>query len=197
MLNEDPIVDGFCYAGRLMDSPYLYQAGSVANLEALRLAGGYVPRIYAAPDITAPPLGNFANTTQQLRLVEGTYVWAISLGCYINDNIGPPFTFDRNFPATNQYFIDVRDEATGVPIFSDWVSESDLFVPVEDFGLVRNFFSYLAPFPLSNPRPIMNPGVVTIQISNSQSNSAASVQPQVVLYCAEPCNTGFIPNTCE
>lgn len=189
MLNEYPIIDGFCYSGRLTDTPYFYQTSGLVGLQKLRMAKGYIPRIYACPDITAGSLPNYSNFTGQVRVVEGSYVWAIGLGFYINDNIGPPFVFDNVCPHPQQYFFDVRDEANGVPIFSDWINADNFFVPIEDFSSHIKHNVILNPIPMSVPRPIMNPGIISVNISNANglNGNVTTVQPQVVLYCAEPC----------
>lgn len=200
MLNDNPIVDGFCYAGRLMDTPYLYQAGALNQLGTLRLANGFVPRIYAFPSITDAPLPNFSNIQGQLRVVEGSYLWAVGIGIYINDNIGPPFVFDNTFPnAPQQYFFSVRDDGSGVPIMNDWISESNFFVPCED-GLGQIIYnSVLAPFPLDVPRPILSPGIITVEICNSNARNGATTTatPQVLLYCAEPCGAQYKQEVCK
>lgn len=201
MLNDEPIVDGFCYAARMMDTPYMYQTSALESLDTLRRAKNFVPRIYALPDITNGPLANYSNFTGQVRVVDGSYLWAVSLGVFIDDNIGPPFAFDRSFPSVGQngqrYFISVRDEGSGVPIFSDWVSETNLFVPTDDSSDNRVFYSILAPMPLSSPRPILAPGVLTVNISFTFTYAVASVTPQVLLYCAEPCNAGLQKVSCD
>lgn len=197
--NDDgPIIDGFSYNQELQSfNPYDYRVDCLKALEPLRRAASYRPKIYARPDIkynvaNVPGLQPFTNIQQQVRMVPGTWIWGIGVGV-INYTIdlGVPVASQSNaFNVQNCFYFNLRDDSTGTLLWQDWISEVNFYPSVLNGGgrtlNNKSMFCML----MSEPRCILDPGIVTIEISTNgaEGDGTSFVStPQLILYCAEPC----------
>jgi len=106
----------------------------------------------------------------QVRTVGGAYLWG-----YRFSNVTP------GGGAPTDALIQATDSCSGVPLFQDYISGGGATVNqlnTPDFGARVN------PILLSQPRLILEEGLVNVEIANK---SAAALTCQLLLMFAEPC----------
>ena len=189
-ITPDSIVDGFQYNLFLQNLPERYYPLALSQLEPFRRARGYRPRWYTVPD--ADNLGaipDYATIEEQIRIAPGSWLWGMSVALIITPMAGPSFAIN---PST-AVMVQITDGSTGLKLFSDFVAAGFIWSQPDVFGAGGVIPPYLwvdnAPYILSQPRPIVEPGFVNVEISNLQV-VAPGVLPiarvQLVLYCMEP-----------
>lgn len=196
----DNFVDGWAYNTAMLPNRYSYQNLCFGAMSAIRAANNFRPRLYAMPDQSAfgtTGITPFTDYTTQVRMLPGTQVLGITIG-FITFSSSPVIT---PFNMENAYYVNVMDDSTGIPFFSDWLSEVMFNIPVlYTDATVTNRSVYVpktAWLPLTRPRPILAPGIVTMTFSyKGNAAGAIRISPQVVLICAEPCET-TINEECE
>jgi hypothetical protein len=144
-------------------------------METLRLASSYQFKAYVVPTPENPSPGGGANNNpigdipaysqveQQLSIDPGSYLYGWLLAVITAGG------------ANSNFHIQVTDACTETPIFSDYALGS-LF-SASPTGIQR------APFLLSQPRLISDPGLVNVEIYNNSSSTQAV---QLVLFTAAP-----------
>lgn len=210
-------VDAWAINSALFPVEYSYQWQCVNAMNAVRAANNYRPKIYAVPDQSVfpqhanpivtnpdnPGMLPFSDYTTQVRMVPGTIVVGMSLAV---TNFGAPGAYDSNyFDRLANTYLNCTDDATGVPFFSDWMAEILFNVPVFWNGQVpappvQGVGAYTAVtswLPLTRPRTVLSPGVVTVQMCFKSTPGGANEAPQLLLYCAEPCNVIRNTQECE
>ena len=162
------IVDGFSYNTMLQELPLRWEPMALAQMETLRRAVNYRARWYVVPD-DLEPIAAFDTIYYQVRTAGGAYLWG-----YRFANLTPD-------GAPTDLLIQATDSCTGIPLFQDFVSGGEAAVNSEgaaDFGARVN------PIILTQPRLILEPGLVNVEIANK---SAASATCQLLLMFSEPC----------
>lgn len=204
-------VDGWALDSGLYNNPYVYQWLCVEAQDAIRNANNYRPKIYAIPDAGAFPISPasggtnpgepaFSDYATQVRMLPGTIVLGMTLTYALYN--APGVYSALAFNAPGQMYINVTDDATGIPFFSDWISEALFNVPVlwqgavpsPPFGSLSTYVAKTAWLPLTRPRPILSPGVITVEFSYKAGFNTTT---QLILNCAEPCNVFRAQGECE
>lgn len=191
-------VDGWALNSALYPSPYVYQWLCVEAMDAVRNANNYRPKIYGIPDITTfysqQPQGMtpFTDYITQVRMLPGTIILGMSMG----------LSGSGTWLLQNNFYVDVTDDATGIPFFSDWLSEQTFNVPaVWNSVAVANVQDYVAKtawLPLTRPRPVLSPGICSVTMSFKGTPSSTNpIFPQLTILCAEPCNMFRAQGECE
>ena len=183
-------VDGFAINTAVIPNRYSYQDLALNAMGALRLANNYRPRIYAVPDQSAFGLTGmvpFSDFMTQIRALPGTIITGMTL-CVLNFGTDD----DVALALTDNLYISVEDEATGIPFFSDWAAELMFNSPTlytdTAIGPVSTYVSKTAWLPLTRPRPLVDSGVVTVKMSyKATPGTSGNIAPQLLLICAEPC----------
>jgi hypothetical protein len=87
-------------------------------------------------------------------------------------------------------YFNVTDDATGIPLFSSWLADIAFNVPILWQGSSANIPVYVAKsawLPMTKPRTILAPGVITVEMCYKAGIPDRNVSPQILLQCAEPC----------
>jgi hypothetical protein len=185
------IVDGFQYNLFLQNFPENYYPLALSQLEPFRRARGYRPRWYTVPD--ADNLGaipDYATIEEQIRIAPGSWLWGMSAA--LITSAVPPFPFMPINPSA-AVMVQITDGSTGLKLFSDFVAAGFIWSQPDVFGAGGVAPPYLwvdnAPYILSQPRPIVEPGFVNVEISNLlvvAPGTMPNALVQLVLYCMEP-----------
>jgi hypothetical protein len=168
--DEEAVIDGFSYSLSNIYTPGWYRPMALGQLEALRKAGNYRSRWYTVPEDLDEVLPGFGVIEQQLRIVPGTYLYgymveSISLG--------------------NGVLVRITEGATGIALMEDFVYAANLTVPSPPGGS----FSFGQPTLMTQPRLIIDPGWVNVEIANPGVPDPVFAFAHIVLLCAEPCTT--------
>lgn len=155
------VVDGFSYNTMLQMLPYRYFPQALGQMDILRRAANYRPRWFVFPDDISQPIVGFDTAYFQIEVAHGSYLWGLNWAV-LNGEV-------------TDLLVKIVDSCTGVPLSNDVVNGG---------GLHLNGTTRCSPVLLTQPRLILNPGLVDIEITN---RVAASRTCQLLLHFAEPC----------
>lgn len=155
------IIDGFSINSALLYLPKRFWPNALAQLDVIRRAANLRPRWVVVPDDFNQPIAAYDTLQYQLQVVPGSYLWA--------------FNFTVLDGETNDLWIQVTDSCTEIPLGSDFQAGS-AFRP--------SGASALWPRLLGQPRLILEPGLVNVEIANTTGESRTC---QLLLHFAEPC----------
>ena len=157
------IIDGFSLNAGLLYLPKRFFPSALAQLDVLRRATSYRPRWYCVPDDFSQPIAAYDTLQYQIQVVPGSYLLATNWT-----------VLDRGAELSDLY-IQITDSCTEIPLGSDFMAGS-AFRP--------SGATQLWPRLLAQPRLILEPGLINVEIANTQSSSR---QCQLLLHFAEPC----------
>lgn len=190
-MNLPQIVDGFSYNDQLIDLPYRSFPRMLEKLEVLRRAANFRVKEFCVPDNQSEPIQPFDTFYDQINIAGGSYFWGYNFAA-----ISATFTsFDTETQenvtvpvdtSATDLLVQMVDSCTGIPIWQDFVN----------CGAVRsNENSRCRPVIVFQPRLILEPGLVNIEISNRTPNA---ITCQFRLRFAESCRVQPTPNDpCE
>jgi len=165
------VVDGFTYNTQLLYLADRYFPNALAQLDILRRAANYRPRWYCVPDDIDQPINPYDTLYYQIEVAANSYCWGYSFASIsANDPNGDPAE-----TTASDLLIQAVDACTGVPLFQDFASGG---------GNHSNFTARAVPIVLSQPRLILNPGLVNVEIANKTPNT---ITCQLLLHFAVPC----------
>jgi hypothetical protein len=168
------IVDGFSYNTELKFLPNRFYPHALAQLDVLRRAANYRARWFVIPDDIGQPIQPYDTYYYQIAVAGRSYLWG-----YQFSSISATTTEDgEQVPAettATDILIQAVDSCTGIPLFQDFACGG---------GLHATFASRCVPILLTQPRLILEPGLVNVQLSNRTPNT---VTCQLLLHFAEPC----------
>lgn len=171
----EQIVDGFSYDLNLRFLPERYRASAVKQLEFLRRANNYRPRMYVVPDPFNVPIQPYLTQEYQFRVTPGSLIWAVLANAY------DPSSHYAQVSAKD-LLVQVTDSCTGVKFFSDFTTAATFQAPQMRAAADTNFG--VEPFILTEPRLIGDPGHINVEISNALG---VAQYIQFTLFSAEPC----------
>jgi hypothetical protein len=151
---------------------YRYGPAALAQSEILRRANLYRARWYVQPDDASTPIAAYDTFEGQVQVMAGSYLWGIQY----TEFDGVSFTQ----VAGANGVIQVTDACTGIALFGEYVSGNAFTF----FRTSTDFRADIVPHILSQPRLILAPGLLNIEISN---RSTAPLRCQLILFFAEPC----------
>jgi hypothetical protein len=174
------VVDGFTYNCSLLYLPNRFFPNALAHLDILRRAANYRPRWFVIPDDIDQPIQPYDTLYYQFYVPGGSYLWGWSFACTkATDPNGNPAT-----ASTSSLAIQAVDSCTGIPLFQDFANAGQ---PGNLNGSTTSDFSArCSPILLTEPRLILDPGLVNVQIANLTGNT---ITCQLLLQFAEPCRT--------
>lgn len=165
------VVDGFSYNTQLLFMPDRYFPNALSQLDILRRASNYRPRWYCVPDDIDQPILPYDTLYYQIEVAANTYFWGYS---FTSVSAVPP-TGGSTPTTASDLLIQAVDACTGIPLFQDFANGG---------GCSSNFTARCLPILLSEPRLILNPGLINVEISNRTPNT---ITCQLLLHAAEPC----------
>lgn len=188
---DNGIVDPWLHINMLIPNAYTYQWQCVEQMDAIRRANNYRPKVYAIPDdstwypIATAGMQPFSTYNTQVRMLPNTLILGFQLW---------PDTSQSASPDPDNFYVTVTDDGTGTPIIDGWMAEVETITPVTYTSLIapagRQCFSGKTPwFPLPKPRVILDPGIVSIEFCRKNIPGASlNSAPQLLLFCAQPCS---------
>lgn len=165
------IIDGFSLNPNILYLPYHYTAMCLAQLETLRRANLYRARWYVAPADITQPIAAYDTIEMQIKVTPGSWLWGMSYNEYDNSYV----ILDGNHS-----LIQVTDNCTGVPLFNEYASGRGN----TGYRNGVDFRGGIMPVLLTEPRCVVEPGLVNVEVANTTSSS---IRAQLVLFFAEPC----------
>jgi hypothetical protein len=163
--------DGFVLNPAIRLWPYNYTAGALSQMDTLRRAATYRPRIYSVPDDYNQPLAAYETLEYQIKVAEGSYIWGLLFRQFntLSQQVSP-----------TGIVIQLSDACTGIPFYSEFSQAQ---------GLAFYNASPLAsgismPHILTQPRLLLAPGDVNVELCNINSDP---VYCQLLIFTAEPC----------
>ena len=165
------IVDGFSYNTQLLYLPNRYFPNALAQLDILRRAANMRARWFVIPDDIDTPLLPYDTLYYQIEMAGGSYLWG-----YNFNTISATSPADEPTESTaSDILLQMVDSCTGVPLFQDFVN---------GFGNSITGNSRAIPILLTQPRLILDPGLVNIELSNRTPNT---IYCQLLVMSSEPC----------
>ncbi len=165
------VVDAFSYNTMLIWQHERFFPNCLAQLDVLRRAVNYRTRWWVIPDDIDQPIQPYDTLYFQIEVSGGSYLWGYNF-CSIKalDPAGAPTE-----TTAADILIQVVDSCTGIPLFQDFANGG---------GVHANFNSRMVPILLTQPRLILDPGLVNVEISNRTGNQ---ITCQLLLHFAESC----------
>jgi len=197
----DNYVTGSAFNHAVVPNRYSYFSLANQMMSGIRNANNFRPRLFALPDSSVfgtTGIAPFTDYTSQIRMLPGTQVVGYSLG-FITFGEVPT---DSPLYMENAFYLSLMDDSTGIPFFSDFLSEIFFNINVAyTNGSVSQKQVYVAKkawMPLTRPHPILAPGIVTMTFSYKGSlTDNIFIAPQVLLVCAEPCGAVVNLGECQ
>lgn len=173
------IVDGFMYDLFLRPSTEQFYPMALAQMEIWRRAAAYRPRWHTIPD--ADDVANipaYQTVEEQARIVPGSWIWGASLSCL------DPATLLPVDPST-RIAIKMMEGGSGVYFTWDYCSGYTYWTKRPYPGALAAANFPHRPCLLSQPRLVLEPGYVNVEMANISTGNL--VKCQIVLYVMEPC----------
>lgn len=165
------VVDGFSYNTMLLWQPCRFFPNALAQLDVLRRAANYRARWWVIPDDIDQPIAGYDTLYFQAEVAGGSYLLGYSfVGVKALNPAGSPAEV-----AASDILIQVVDSCTGIPLFQDFASGG---------GTHSNNTARMQPILLTQPRLILEPGLVNVELTNKTPNT---ITCQLLLHFAEPC----------
>lgn len=167
-IDGGPVQDGFMYNTYL--KPNLYEFLAADQMDTLRRATSYRPKMVNLPDDFGRPIAAYDTFQYEASINPGSWIWGIALAEFSSTGV---------LLATGNLSIRLTDACTGIPLFSDFMLSGGLspYDPAED---PRG-----AQYPLVLPHPILvlEPGRILVEIANQGTSASYG---QALLLIAEP-----------
>lgn len=165
------VVDGFSYNANVFYLANRFFPNALAQLDILRRAKNYRARWWVVPDSADNPLQPYQTLFYQCEVADGSYLWGWSFAVISATTQGGASVSTT----PRDICVEVVDSCSGIPLFMDFVC---------GYGLSTSGGARLYPCLLTQPRVILEPGLVNVQLSNRTANL---INCQLILHFAEPC----------
>lgn len=175
MLELPGVVDAFTLNPSIRYRPGYYMPLALASLDVLRRANTWRPKLHTLPDDINMPIPAFETLEYQVRVVPGSYLWALVLNQY-NDAWASVNAAD--------VWCQITDSCNGIPLFDDFISARSHSTLQNVATDARNA---MLPHLLTQPRLILEPGLLNVELANT---ATVARRCQLVLFTAEPCEIG-------
>ena len=164
-------MDGFTLNPNIRYYPNQFFPGALSQMDVLRRANLYRPRWFVIPDDYNQPIPAYGTLEYQIKCGPESYLWGYRF-----------VQVDSEFVevAPSNIYIKLTDSCTGIPLFSEFVggAHASFYQTTSVPTLIQ------APYLLTQPRLILEPGLVNVEMS---STSSAAVYCQLAVLIAEPC----------
>lgn len=165
------VVDGFTYNTMLQYLPVRYFPDALAQLDILRRAANFRARWWVVPDDLDQPIAPYDTLYYQVSVAPGSYFWGYNFAVIsATDPDGDPTEV-----AATDMLVQAVDSCTGIPLFMDFAIGA---------GLHTDYSARCLPILLTQPRLILEPGLVNVEISNRTENT---ITCQLLMHFAETC----------
>jgi hypothetical protein len=160
------VVDGFCYnLTQSMVLPNQYLPLAMGQLEKVRKAAGLRPKWYSVPEETGlNVIAQVGYYRAKIQVASSSYLIGIS----VNQDAALIST---------QLQVKLTEGATGIPIFHNYVDLA---------AISDSTFLDVPAFYLPEPRLIVEPGWISVEITNLFGGTPIAGVTWLMLLCAEP-----------
>lgn len=156
-----PKVDGFSYNVNNLLVPQRFFSYALGQLDLLRRARNFRARWWVVP-ARGEVIAAYDTLQYQCDVANGSRLYGVMFSA-----VSPSTIAD--------WAVSVVDSCTGVPLFNDFVVAQ---------AISGNFATGNVPVLLTQPRLILDPGLVAVEIANRSGNDRVC---QLLLMFAEPC----------
>jgi hypothetical protein len=165
------VVDGFSYNDSLQYVSNRYFPNALSQLDILRRAANLRARWFVVPDDIDQPIAPYDTLYYQINVAGGSYLWGYSFSSLsaTDPDDAPVATTAADL------LIQAVDSCTGVALWEDFACAK---------GSHSDYTARCTPILITQPRLVLEPGLVNIQISNRTPNT---ITCQWLLHFAEPC----------
>jgi hypothetical protein len=165
------VVDGFSYNTMLLWLWNRFFPNALAQLDVLRRAANYRTRWWVIPDDIDQPIQPYDTLYFQCEVSAGSYLWGYSFA-----SISATDPSDTPVATTaSDILLQAVDSCTGIPLFQDFANGG---------GCHSDFSARMLPILLSQPRLILEPGLVNVEMANRTPNT---IFCQWLMHYAESC----------
>lgn len=168
------IIDAFTLNPSIRFRPGYYIASALGSLDVLRRSNTYRPKWYVVPDEEHLTIPAYQTLEYQVRVTPRSYVWAMILNQFTIAT--PPVQINAD-----DVWCQITDSCNGIAFFSDFVRGRG-FQTLQ--ATVTDQRNAMLPCLFSQPRLILEPGLLGVELANT---AAVAIQPQLILFAAEPC----------
>jgi hypothetical protein len=161
-----PLVDGFALNLQLPNCNQ-WAGFAMHQMEALRRAHSYHFHVFVAPEESTVPIAAYDTFNVQLHLPPGSWIWGITMQANTTS------TLAGGGNAT--VMVRITDQGTQQMLFSNFAQ-----------GFINQIPPHGAQQLLSEPRVVIDPGILNIEIANPPDNGNVAIYAQVALWCAVP-----------
>ena len=166
----DQVVDGFSYNTDLLYLPNRYFPNALSQLDILRRAANFRARWFVIPDDIDQPLQPYDTLYFQIQVEPGAYLFGYMFSSISATASGSPVA-----TTASDVLVQAVDSCSGVPLFQDFANGG---------GCHSDFTSRCLPILLTQPRLVLAPGLVNVQLSNRTANT---ITCQLLMHFAVPC----------
>ena len=175
----DQVVDGFSYNTDLLYLPNRYFPNALSQLDILRRASNFRARWFVIPDDIDQPLQPYDTLYFQIQVEPGAYLFGYMFSSIsATGDTAPPIVPDPIGPVAttaSDVLVQAVDSCSGVPLFQDFANGG---------GCHSDFTARCLPILLTQPRLVLAPGLVNVQLSNRTANT---ITCQLLMHFAVPC----------
>lgn len=165
------VVDGFSYNTMFQWLYCRYFPNALAQLDVLRRAANYRARWWVVPQDIGQPIQPYDTYYEEVEVSSGSYFWGYMFkSVSATDPTGEPAA-----TSASDILLQAVDSCTGIPLFQDFANGG---------GNSSNFNARMLPILLSQPRLILEPGLVNVELANRTGNT---ITCQWLLHFAESC----------
>lgn len=167
-----PLRDGFTFnlSPWGLAAPFRYYAACLQNMEVLRRANLYKPRWAVFPDDINEPIPAYETVDYEFSITAGSYLWGYSFFQF-NENLEPV--------SPSGMLVQIVEACSGIELTQDYVLGNGY----SGFQSVSDPRGRPNPQILTSPRLILEPGKVTMSLSNKLDEDTNC---QLMLFFAEP-----------
>ena len=161
-MTQQPIVDGFTLNLQWPNASR-WAAFTLHQLEALRRSTLYRFHVFTAPEDTTAQIAQYDTQQNQIRVPPGSWLWAVS--------------FAGILPGANAgCCVRISEQGTGQLLYSNF------YAPVAVGGIFPHGMQIL----LTEPRVLVAPGILNVEIAFTPASGGGGTFAQVALWCAIP-----------
>lgn len=171
------VVDGFTYNSSLILMPCRFYPQALGQMDILRRAANYRARWFVIPDDAGQPIQPYDTFYYQIEVARGSYLWGYNFSAIsaLDPDDAPAEV------SASDLLVQITDSCTGVPLFQDFIIASGAKVNQQG---TADLGARMIPVLTTQPRLILEPGLVNVEISNRTGNT---ITCQLLIHFAEPC----------
>lgn len=162
--------DGFLLNPYIFYLPYYYQSAALIQSETIRKANQLRDKLWLVPDSSGQTVAAYDTLIQQIQMMPGSWLYGMRFITWAAGAEVAPANFS----------IQITDACTGQPLWMEYVEAR----AASQFRAAFNSRLGAQPYLMLEPRLIMTPGLVNVEICNRATTPQTF---QLALLVKEPC----------